>query len=308
MSAGICGKRLGLEEIFGSPAQSSPSAKKIRHCSSGYGSPIRPADFGFGSDDRVSALLRMFPSMEREVVEKVLKIHDHKIDDAIKSLHALCLSDVSARNESAVLNSLIQSNGDCEGGMSSQTPPEQKVEDICSDGPETESRLPQNGSPWVDIFVQEMMNASNWDDVRSRAMKILEAFEKSVLDHSAALKEQENGSLKEQLQCLFKENQILKKAVTIQHERNLEQEEKLKEVEQLKHIISQYQEQVRTLETSGASQDRIEVYYFYERTITRSRQTAQLLVEGSPTESTGIQLDSGSVPPRYILKPRPRFV
>lgn len=247
MSAGICGKRLGLEEIFGSPAQSSPtSAKRIRHCSAGYGSPARSADFGFGSDDRVSVLLRMFPSMDREVVEKVLKAHEHNIDDAIKSLHALCLSDGSARNESAILNSLIQSNGTtCEGGMSSQSP-EQK-------GPETESRIPENGSSWVDIFVQEMMNASHWDDVRSRAMKILEAFEKSVLDHSAASKEQEIGSLKEQLQCLFKENQILKKAVTIQHERIMEQEEKLKEVDHLKHIITQYQEQIRTLELHNYS-------------------------------------------------------
>ncbi|KAJ6820090.1 uncharacterized protein M6B38_399285 [Iris pallida] len=255
MSAGICGKRLGLEEIFGSPAQSSPSsAKRIRHCSAaGYGYPVRPVDFGFGSDDRVSTLCRMFPSMDREIVEKVLKAHDHKIDDAIKSLHALSLSDGSARNESEILNSLIQLNDiACEGGMSSQIP-EQKVEDILSDGPETESRIPETGSSWVDIFVQEMMNASHWDDVRSRAMKILEAFEKNVLDHSAASKEQEIGSLKDQLQCLFKENQILKKAVTIQHERNLEQEEKMKEVEQLKHIISQYQEQVRTLELHNYS-------------------------------------------------------
>ena len=62
------------------------------------------------------------------------------------------------------------------------------------------------------------------------------------------VEQQEIASLKEQLQCLLKDNQILRRAVAIQHERNIEHEEKLKEVEQLKHIISQYQEQIRTLE------------------------------------------------------------
>lgn len=53
---------------------------------------------------------------------------------------------------------------------------------------------------------------------------------------------------KDQMQSLLRDNQILKRAVAIQHERYLEQEEKTKEVLQLKHAICQYQEQVRTLE------------------------------------------------------------
>lgn len=60
--------------------------------------------------------------------------------------------------------------------------------------------------------------------------------------------QQEIASLKEQLQSLLRDNQILKKAVTLQHQKNMENEEKLKEVQQLKHIIGQYQEQIRTLE------------------------------------------------------------
>ena len=43
-------------------------------------------------------------------METVLKSHDNKIDDAIKSLHALCIGDDSARNEAAILNSLFQSD------------------------------------------------------------------------------------------------------------------------------------------------------------------------------------------------------
>lgn len=248
MSAGICGKRLGLEEIFGSPSSAAP-AKKLRCCAS----PIRSAaDFGFGSEDKLSILIRMFPSMDREVVETVLKTHDHKIDDAIKSLHALCLGDDSTRNESAILNSLVQSDDTvAEGGINAQT--SKKVEDIQNGDFVPEPTIPPNGSSWVDIFVQEMMNASNWDDVRNRTIKTLEAFQRSVIDQSGASKEQEIASLKEQLQCVLRDNQILKKAVSLQHQKNLENEEKLKEVQQLKHIIGQYQEQIRTLELNNYS-------------------------------------------------------
>lgn len=250
MSAGVCGKRLGFEEIFGSPS-SAPSAKRSR-CSS-YGSPIRISELGFAAEDKVSVLLRMFPSMDREVVETVLNSHDHKIDDAIKSLHALCLRDNSMRGEPLIASSDLESkeNGIEVGVMDVRTPElnTETIHNVESDSNSKEI----HGSSWVDILVQEMMNASDWSDVRSRAMKILESFEQMVVAQSTATKEQEIASLKEQLQCLLRDNQILKRAVTIQHERNLEFEEKVKEVQQLKNIISQYQEQVRTLELNNYS-------------------------------------------------------
>ncbi|KAI3977881.1 hypothetical protein MKX01_036721, partial [Papaver californicum] len=59
MSAGVCGKRLGFEEIFGS--SSSPSNKRSR-----WYSPIRDFGFGSSSEDKISILPRMFPSMDRE--------------------------------------------------------------------------------------------------------------------------------------------------------------------------------------------------------------------------------------------------
>lgn len=139
---------------------------------------------------------------------------------------------------------------------------------------------PQNASSWVDVFVHEMMNASDWNDVRSRATQMLEAFEKSVITNSVSsyevyflyvwlsfneivllqtgqlnrssplyyVEQQEVTSLKEQLQSLLRDNQILKKAVAIQHERSLEQDEKLKEMQHLKHVLSKYHEQVQALE------------------------------------------------------------
>ncbi|KAJ8477924.1 hypothetical protein OPV22_021651 [Ensete ventricosum] len=208
MSAGICGKRLGLEEIFGSPAPSPPSAKRSR-CAL------------YGSEDKLSVLLRMFPSMDREVVETVLNSHDHKIDDAIKSLHALCLGDGSVSIDGVNLVLQLSDNA-LEGVVSSQASEH-----------------------------KEMMSASDWDDVRGRAMKILEVFERNVVAQTTAAVEHEINSLKEQLQGLLRDNQILKRAVTIQHERNSDHEEKVKEVQHLKHVISQYQEQVRALEMSN---------------------------------------------------------
>lgn len=54
--------------------------------------------------------------------------------------------------------------------------------------------------------------------------------------------------LKQQLEALLQENAILKRAVSIQHERQKEFEERGQELNQLKQLVSQYQEQLRTLE------------------------------------------------------------
>lgn len=54
--------------------------------------------------------------------------------------------------------------------------------------------------------------------------------------------------LKEQVEALIQENTILKRAVSIQHERQKEYEERNQELEHLKQLVSQYQEQLRTLE------------------------------------------------------------
>ncbi|WOL07982.1 hypothetical protein Cni_G16733 [Canna indica] len=41
--------------------------------------------------------------------------------------------------------------------------------------------LPTNGSEWVDLFVREMMNASDVDDARARASRAMEFLEKSIM-------------------------------------------------------------------------------------------------------------------------------
>lgn len=57
--------------------------------------------------------------------------------------------------------------------------------------------------------------------------------------------------LKEQMEVLLRENVILKRAVAIQHERQKENDERNQEVQQLKQLLTQYQEKLRTLEVSA---------------------------------------------------------
>jgi uncharacterized protein YlxW (UPF0749 family) len=54
--------------------------------------------------------------------------------------------------------------------------------------------------------------------------------------------------MKEQIEGLMRENAILKRAVAIQHERQKEYDDKSRELQHLKELVSQYQEQLRTLE------------------------------------------------------------
>lgn len=56
--------------------------------------------------------------------------------------------------------------------------------------------------------------------------------------------------LKEQIEVLLRDNVILKRAVAIQHERQKENDERNQEVQQLKQLVVQYQEQLRTLEVT----------------------------------------------------------
>ena len=62
---------------------------------------------------------------------------------------------------------------------------------------------------------------------------------------------QENMMLKEQVEALIQENIVLKRAVAIQHERQKEYEDRNTELQQLKQLVAQYQDQVRTLEVNN---------------------------------------------------------
>lgn len=109
---------------------------------------------------------------------------------------------------------------------------------------------------WVEHLVKEMMSASDLNDARVRGKNALEAVEKVFASRSSMAIEgmqKENVDLKEKLQVSLRESHILKRAVAIQHERQLKHEGLSQELQQAKQVIAQYQEQVRMLELNNYS-------------------------------------------------------
>ncbi|XP_038701128.1 uncharacterized protein LOC119997955 [Tripterygium wilfordii] len=249
MSAVVCGKRSLFEDY---PATSPPVSKRIR-CSSS--SPVRfspPRSFSNRSA-LVDHLLEKFPEMDKQLIEKALEECGDDLDSAIRSLTELRLGSrdrnlgtVAGRPEiSLEANAQLQAQGVVHSNGEFPVP----------EDPSAPSNLQMDGAEWVELFVQEMMSSSNIDDARARASRALEVLEKSI--HSRAGAEaaqsfqQENMVLKEQVEALLHENTILKRAVAIQHERQKEFEDRSQELQQLKQLLAQYQEQLRTLEVNN---------------------------------------------------------
>ncbi|XP_011628854.1 uncharacterized protein LOC18448986 [Amborella trichopoda] len=253
MSAVVCRKRSFFEELH-SPSPSL-SLKRLR-CSGGSTSlillsvpsppsPPPPPPFP------LSHLMELFPSMDEQLLEKALLESGHDLDSAIRSLNNLCLGSCEGQlvptatepDVSTAANTKLSSEGLVNGDNAPST------------NEDTPSVIPKDGAAWVELFVREMMNASNVDDARARASMLLKALEKSIGSHADAVAadniHKENLFLKEHVEVLLQENNILKRAVTIQHERIKEYDERCREMEHLKQILSQYHEQVRNLEMNN---------------------------------------------------------
>lgn len=182
--------------------------------------------------------------MELQLLERALEEYDNDIDAAIKSLHDLCLRPAeensdAAENPDAAVEKEAVNGGDV----------------TVSENSSAANNLPIDGAEWVNLFVREMMSATSTDDARARASRVLELLEKSISARAGAEAAQafqkENMLLKEQLDGLIRENTILKHAVAIQHERQKQYEDKNQEIQHLKQLVTQYQEQLRTLEVNN---------------------------------------------------------
>lgn len=46
--------------------------------------------------------------------------------------------------------------------------------------------FPADGEQWVEVFVKDMMRASDINDAKNRAFRLLEMFEKSVTERNAS--------------------------------------------------------------------------------------------------------------------------
>ncbi|AQK81877.1 hypothetical protein Zm00014a_043887 [Zea mays] len=257
MSAVVCGKRsssIFADELL-PPSPSSPHSSHQPAAKRSRRSPShRGGSDGLRPEALVDYLLALFPDMDPQLLEKALEASGDDLDSAIKSLNLLRLESAEA-----ILSSTGFKPENC-----LQTAIQPSLEGIPNGGVDTATEHPPsvdnyqtsyNGSEWVELLVTEMRNASDINDARARASRALEALEKTIVERAGAEATQnlhkENMMLKEQLTVVLRENSVLKRAVAIQHERQKEFDERSHEVQNLKQLVLQYQEQVRTLEMNN---------------------------------------------------------
>ncbi|VAI55956.1 unnamed protein product [Triticum turgidum subsp. durum] len=263
MSAVVCGKRSSIfaDELIPSSPPSPPHhhPSKRARCS-----PARAFDDAAAAHRREALLhhLRsLFPHMDPQLLERALEASGDDLDFAIRSLNDLRLESAEAIFSAAV--------GEPENGLSTAlklTAEGMVIEftlegngqlDAISGNPPATDNCQTNhhSSEWVELFVREMMSASDINDARARASRALEVIEKSIMERTGAEAVQnlhkENTMLKEQLAIALRENAVLKRGVAIQHERQKEFDDKTQEVHNLKQLILQYQEQLKTLEINN---------------------------------------------------------
>ncbi|KAG5569515.1 hypothetical protein H5410_059281 [Solanum commersonii] len=255
MSAIVCGKRSNLFEDFQSSSSApTPGSKRIRRTFS----PARSnsdSDRVFSgsliSSSALDHLLMLFSDMDKQLVERALEESGDDLDSAIKCLNELRLGSGDNRrpvagSSGATHDSSSQAFTQGATISNGETP---SAEDLSS-----AKVVHLRGTEWVDLFVGEMMSASNIDDAKARASQALEALEKTICaraTEAACGFQKENMMLKQQLEALIQENAIFKRAVAIQHERQKEFEDRGNELNQLKQSVAQYQEQLRTLEVNN---------------------------------------------------------
>ncbi|KAK9076741.1 hypothetical protein SSX86_005075 [Deinandra increscens subsp. villosa] len=254
MSAVVCGKRSSFFEDHTIPSSSSaspPASKRIR-CFSSSSSPVQfsPSSSWLLALDRLVAL---FPDMDKLVLERTLNQCGDDIETTIRSLTELRLVSNENAGSAVGKESEYQIQSD---GVSNVAAIGVSNGDAVQFENSSPQKQPVDGADWVDLFVREMLSASNIDDARTRASRALEMLEKSIYERvttEAQGLKQENMMMKDQLQALVQENSLLKRAVAIQHERQKEFEDRGQELHNLKQMVSQYQEQLRTLEVNNYS-------------------------------------------------------
>lgn len=262
MSAVVCGKRSLFEESY------PPVPNKRLRCGGGS-SPVRfplwragsPAGLPEGGSpqyilsgdpaDQLSQLKALFPDMDDQLIEKVLEANGHDLYSTIKSLNELRLSSDGGGSTLQFPNAGTATSHSVKIAQEDAAIQPVSVEPSSAEFFIEAGAVPFDRSKWVEVFVQEMQSATSLDDAKVRATRALEAFEKVASGSFLGETQKENAVLKEQLQNVIRENHILKRAVAIQHERQVEHENCPQEIQLLKQSIAQYQEQVRTLEVNN---------------------------------------------------------
>lgn len=93
------------------------------------------------------------------------------MDSAIRSLNELRLSSAASK---AGVTSEANVQPQSQGAVATNG------EVSATDDLSGQNNLPTHGADWVELFVREMMSASNMDDAKARASRVLEVLEKSI--------------------------------------------------------------------------------------------------------------------------------
>ncbi|KAF3637239.1 putative mitogen-activated protein kinase kinase kinase 12-like [Capsicum annuum] len=277
MSAIVCGKRSFFEDLQ-SPSPTSPStpvSKKLR-CSST--SPRRFSPTVAVEAAAVDQLRALFPDIDSQLLEKALEECGNDLDAAVKKLHELHLShgegksvteadgemNDGKKNTASVLNNLpvdgaewvelfvreMMSATSTDDARTRATRVLGSLEKSISDG--ARAAAAQN--------FQKVSGSIPSNSQQRQTLGVFFPFVLALVDRvtwyrvpDTGGRWQENLMLKEQIEMIFRDNTILKRAVAIQHERQKEFNDKNQEVHQLKQLLVQYQEQLRTLEVNNYS-------------------------------------------------------
>ncbi|XP_020264147.1 uncharacterized protein LOC109840061 [Asparagus officinalis] len=250
MSVLLCGKRSPasfFEDEYHTPV---PASKRIR-CSAALQFSPPPASVTSPPSTVVSPVDRLralFPDMDEELLAKALEVSGNDLDIAIKNLNNLHLESARAELDFFTYFNLIHTTvtENITGNLS------HCGGDGASENQSVACNLPSSGSEWVELIVIEMSNASNMDDARARASRVLEGLEKSIVARASAEAAQsyhkEHAIMKEQVEKLLQENDIWKRGFKTLHGQKEEFDRCSIELQQLKEMMSQRDEQLRKLQ------------------------------------------------------------
>mmetsp|Transcript_46180 Transcript_46180/g.117916 ORF Transcript_46180/g.117916 Transcript_46180/m.117916 type:complete len:287 (-) Transcript_46180:178-1038(-) len=256
----ICGSKRFFEHGSPEPHHPHDSAWSDSGAAGSFAKRVRRArgsPFGCGSQPGrltpavLQHLADLFPQMEKEVICSVLYECGDNIDAAIKRLGELRLSaakDADAGKHGAAYVQEVQ--------VSVQATGEAPEGDVAAAKPaaaEPAQEGARSADDWINTVVAEMAAASDMDDARLRAAKVLQTFEQQVQKSTKEAAKGEQAALTGQLAELQRDNGILKRAVQIQNARMQELAEKDQEVTRLQQMLQQYQEKVTALELSNYS-------------------------------------------------------
>lgn len=216
----------GKRSLFDDAHSPLPASKKLR-CG-GNNSAWNPSSQSL-ENAHLSHLKWVFPHMDEQLLNETLESCDNDLNSAIKNLNEPQLTP----SEKTPYPS--ESTTDLEVGsevhLYSEVPGGRFTTEMPIDIGYAKAfiiSLPANGSEWVELLVREISSAGSFDDAREQASRALDLLEKTIVGRTAGLVEN------------------LQK-----HERQKEHEEGGYELQHLKQLLSQCQDQIRTLEVNN---------------------------------------------------------